>query len=117
MRKELICIGCPIGCTLQVQLDENGTFVSVTGNGCKKGAQYGKTECTDPRRTLTTTVLCEDGVPVAVKTAQEIPKSKLMEAMELVSRLTAKLPVHIGDVIAPDICGSPLIATQSHPRV
>ena len=39
--KELICIVCPKGCHLKVD-EENGC--AVTGNGCPRGAEYGKNE-------------------------------------------------------------------------
>ena len=32
--KNLICIGCPMGCPLTVKM-EHGEVVSVTGNTCK----------------------------------------------------------------------------------
>ena len=35
-RKELICIGCPLGCNLTVEMD-GGQVVSVNGNTCKRG--------------------------------------------------------------------------------
>ena len=33
-RRELICIGCPLGCALTVSM-EGAEVVSVTGNTCK----------------------------------------------------------------------------------
>lgn len=54
-RKELICIGCPLGCNLTVEMD--GTqVVSVNGNTCKRGDDYARKELTDPRRIVTSTV-------------------------------------------------------------
>ena len=50
---EMICITCPKGCHLQV--DENDGF-RVTGNGCPRGAEYGKNELLHPVRVLTSTV-------------------------------------------------------------
>lgn len=38
----IICIVCPKGCRLTV--DEN--TLAVTGNGCPRGAEYGKNELT-----------------------------------------------------------------------
>ena len=35
-RKELICIGCPLGCNLTVEMD-GGQVLSVNGNTCKRG--------------------------------------------------------------------------------
>ena len=38
-RKELICIGCPLGCAITVTMD-GGNVVSITGNTCKRGSDY-----------------------------------------------------------------------------
>ena len=35
--RELTCISCPLGCPLQVEIDEAGQVVRVTGNTCKRG--------------------------------------------------------------------------------
>ena len=40
-RKELICIGCPLGCNLTVEMD-GGQVVSVNGNTCKRGDDYAR---------------------------------------------------------------------------
>ena len=95
MKREMICIGCPLGCQLCAKLTETGEFVSVTGNTCKRGAEYAKTECTDPRRTLTTTLRCADGGVVAVKTEQPIPKERLLEAMKQLNQMIVPLPEHL----------------------
>ena len=55
MERKLICVQCPIGCHLTVTYDGVHEPV-VTGNTCKNGEIYGKSEVTDPRRTLTTSV-------------------------------------------------------------
>ena len=55
---ELICIVCPKGCHLKV--DEEKDF-AVTGNGCPRGAEYGKKELTNPTRVITSTVCVEGG--------------------------------------------------------
>ncbi len=113
MKQEMICIGCPMGCQLCAELTEEGTFVGVTGNTCKRGAEYARTECTDPRRTLTTTLRCADGGVVAVKTEQPIPKERLMEAMKQLNQVVVALPVTIGDVLIPDVFGSRVVACQN----
>ena len=41
--RELICIGCPMGCQLRVQL-EDGAVTSVEGNTCKRGDTYARRE-------------------------------------------------------------------------
>ena len=75
----------------------------MSGNTCKRGAEYARTECTDPRRTLTTTLRCADGGVVAVKTEQPIPKDRLLEAMKQLNQMIVPLPVSIGDVLALDV--------------
>lgn len=113
MEREMVCIGCPMGCQLKATLTEAGEFVSVTGNTCKKGAEYAKNECTDPQRTLTTTLRCEDGSMVAVKTDRTIPKDQVLNAMKQINDTIVKLPVHVGDVIVKDLFGSNLVASQN----
>ena len=57
-KRNLTCIGCPMGCALLVEM--NGKeIISVTGNTCKKGAEYAVKEVTDPTRIVTTTA-CEE---------------------------------------------------------
>lgn len=50
---ELTCILCPKGCRLRV--DENDGY-KVIGNACPRGADYGREEALDPKRTITSTV-------------------------------------------------------------
>ena len=54
-KRELTCIGCPMGCALTVSL-EAGKVVSVEGYTCKRGRDYGEKECTNPMRTVTSSV-------------------------------------------------------------
>lgn len=72
--RNLTCIGCPLGCALKVTID--GENVTVTGNTCKRGADYGAKEVTHPTRIVTSTVCVKNGtIPmVSVKTAQDIPR-------------------------------------------
>lgn len=46
-KRELICIGCPMGCALTVELD-GGAVVSVRGNTCPRGDAYARKEVTAP---------------------------------------------------------------------
>ena len=59
-KRELTCIGCPLGCSITVTL--NGKEVtSVTGNTCSRGAIYAKKEVTDPTRIVTSSVSVTGG--------------------------------------------------------
>lgn len=116
--RELICIGCPLGCPLTVEM--KGTeVVSVTGNTCPNGDRYARKEVTDPRRTVTSTVRVLGGsLPVvSVKTAQDIPKNKIFDCMQELATIRVKAPVREGDVIVSNIVdtGVPVIATKEIP--
>ena len=114
MERKLTCIVCPLGCQLTATL--NGReVVKVEGNTCPRGAEYAKNECTNPQRTVTSTVRTEDGGLVSVKTDRPIPKEKMAECMALINKAVAKLPVSIGDVIVSDVFGSDIVATQNKP--
>ena len=54
-KRELTCIGCPMGCALTVEL-ENGAVTAVHGNTCPRGDAYARKEVTAPTRIVTTTV-------------------------------------------------------------
>lgn len=114
--KELTCIRCPLGCSLQVTLDD-GIVSSVTGNSCRLGIDYAEKESVCPTRTVTSTIPISGGdVPMLpVRTAGEIPKSCIMEAMDAIYCLRAMAPVKVGEVLAKDIAGTgvALIATRS----
>lgn len=112
MNREMTCIICPVGCTLTAEL-EDGKFISVSGNCCSRGSEYAKTECTCPTRSVTTTVLCDNGTMLPVKTNRPIPKNKIFECMEIINSYTVHLPISSGDVIIENVFGSDIIATKS----
>ena len=112
MERKLTCIICPLGCALTVET-EGKKVISVTGNTCPRGRKYAGSECTDPKRTVTSTVKCIDGSLVSVKTDTPIPKEKMTECMSLINKTVATLPIAIGDVIIEDVFGSRIVATQN----
>lgn len=113
MERELTCIVCPMGCTIKVEMSKNRQVLNVTGNHCKRGANYAASECTNPQRTITTTLRCEDGGMVSVKTDTTIPKDKMLDAMRMIQGVRVKLPVKIGDVLVQNVFGSHVVATQN----
>ena len=86
MKREFTCIVCPNGCRLHTEV-ENGAVTSVTGNRCPKGRDFAEKECTAPTRSLCTTVkTLGGGAPVLpVRTAGELPKERLFEAMAVLN--------------------------------
>lgn len=113
MIKNITCIICPRGCALTVDINEND--VKVSGNACPKGERYGIDECTNPIRTVTSTVRVENRTDtmVSVKTETPITKDKIFDVMQAIRNTTVNAPVRIGDVIIDDICGSKIIATKN----
>lgn len=113
--KEIVCIGCPLGCPLEVFID-NEKVAEVKGYSCKRGVDYGIKECTNPTRILTTTVDVKDGEVkvVSVKTDKDIPKDFINLCMKKLKKVEAKAPIHIGDVIVTNILntGSNIVATM-----
>ena len=105
---ELTCISCPLGCPLKLETDNEGKVLSVTGNTCKRGEDYGRREVTAPTRTVTSTVRLKGGTGpvVSVRTRQDVPKSKIFAVMEEIRRTVVTAPVHIGDVVIPNIAGT-----------
>lgn len=111
----LTCIRCPMGCALRVSVA--GDEVTVTGNTCPRGADYGRQEVTAPVRTVTSTVPVTGGqIPVvSVKTAGDVPKDSIFDVMRDIRSASVTAPVKIGDVIVRNVggTGTDVIATKA----
>lgn len=110
MKRKLTCISCPLGCQLTVEF-ENGEISNITGFTCPRGKEYAENECTNPVRTVTSTVKTSDGALIPVKTDRAVPKSKIFECMKIINSAKISTPVSIGDVVIPDVFGSNVVAT------
>ncbi len=113
----LTCIVCPRGCTLTVSLADDGKEIKdISGFACKRGKEYAETECTHPKRTVTSTVMCEDGSVIAVKTSAPVPKEKVFEVMDKINSARARVGTRIGDSVISDVLGLgvDVIATSNH---
>lgn len=113
MTRDMTCIICPRGCALKVEIE--GDNITVTGNGCPKGKQYAIDECTNPTRTVTSSVRIEnrEDTMVSVKTASPVPKDKIFEVMRLIRAKSVCAPVKIGDVIIEGVFGTDVVATKN----
>jgi CxxC motif-containing protein len=115
MTRELVCIECPVGCTLSV--DWQGCAVTgVSGNKCPRGEKYAVEEIQNPMRILTSAVVCE-GLSLKmlpVRTDRPIPKARLTDAMRAVRAMRLRRPVRSGETIAANFLnlGVDLIATR-----
>ena len=111
----LTCIVCPRGCQLTVKFNDDGKIEKIDGNACKRGAVYAENECTHPMRTVTSTVKCEGGAIISVKTSDTVPKEKIFEVMREINLAKATDGVKIGDVVIKNVCslGVDIIATSN----
>lgn len=116
MNRILTCIGCPMGCQIEVTLDENGNFVDSKGWSCNIGKRYAQEEVTAPVRTVTALVnVTNRPEPLSVKTAQPIPKGKIFDSLAEIKQVKVQAPIRIGDIIVENLCGTgiSLVATKN----
>lgn len=104
------CTTCPSECllTVEIERDVNGNVArvrSVTGNNCPRGDKFAHQELTCPMRVLTTTVTVSGGdeALLPVRTAEAIPLELHAQAMALIRGLAVNAPIHMGDVILPNL--------------
>ena len=112
---ELTCINCPVGCRMNA-MRENGVVTEVTGNACKRGADYARQECVAPMRMLTAVIPVEGSkIPLSVKTRSPIPKDQLFACMQALATFKVCAPVKSGEIVFSNICGTgvDVIATKS----
>lgn len=116
MVKNIICVACPMGCPVSVEISDNGEIASVTGNTCKRGDAYARAECTNPVRSLATTVKVNGGIynVVPCKSAGSLPKDKITECMKVINEASADAPVKLGDILVKNILntGIDIVATN-----
>jgi len=106
MNREIICIMCPLGCRIKVQV-EGEEVKQVEGEGCKKGVKYAQQEVTFPGRILTTTVTTDNPeMPLLpVRSNKALPKEKLIECMKQISKHSVTGSVKLGQTVIKNILG------------
>jgi len=107
IKKNLICISCPIGCRLEVEYNEDRIErekIAVSGNKCPKGIVYGVEEVMSPRRTVTATAAIGSVIQkrLPVKTSAPVSKEYIFRLLKDIYNLNLKPPVGIGDTIIGD---------------
>lgn len=115
---EVTCIRCPLGCAITVDVAPDGAAVYREGASCARGREYAVAEVTAPVRSVATTINVPGcGEPLSVKTADPIPKPLIADAVRAMKAAHVELPVRMGDMVLPDVCGTgvPVVATKSLP--
>lgn len=104
--KEYTCIGCPIGCPLQL-VHKGSKITEILGYECDRGAKYAKQEFTDPRRELSTTmeIVGARWRRIPVKVTGPVEKGRVLEAARRIHEVPVTAPVKIGQVLIKDLLG------------
>ncbi len=114
-KRSFTCIICPNGCSIEAEY-EGDKVLCVTGNKCRRGAEYAIQELTDPRRTIASSVEVEGGeLPLcSVRLTNPVPKKDIFRVMEEIRKLHICAPTHTGDVLVSHILGfdSDVIVTK-----
>jgi CxxC motif-containing protein len=120
LTEEMICITCPMGCTLQVT-HAGETLLHVDGNTCPRGKAYVQRELTDPRRMVATTVRVKQGLHplVPVYTEAPFPKLRIFELLAAIRALEIEAPVAMEQVVLENALGTGInvVASRDMPRV
>lgn len=103
--KELVCIVCPRGCTMKIEETENG--IAVSGNTCKRGETFAKSEMTNPMRTICTTVatVFPDAPVIPVRVSSDIPKDRIFDVMKEINSVTVRERISRGDKVIQNVLG------------
>lgn len=102
---QIVCITCPKGCTMEVTMV--GEEITVTGNSCKRGEQFAKTELTNPMRTICTTVKTSfsEAPVLPCRVSSDIPKDRIFDCMREINKVAVTERITRGSVIIPNILG------------
>jgi CxxC motif-containing protein len=115
-KRTLTCVVCPNGCELEVCLDKNNQ-VNVKGTDCKRGYEWAKQELINPRRTIASNILVDNGdwPLVSVRTDKPIFLSDIAKVMETIKAIRVQAPVKLGDVLIANAAdtGASIIATRN----
>ena len=99
MEKSFTCIVCPKSCGVIVR--PAGDALEVTGNECRRGAEYAENEYRHPMRAITSTVKVTGGIfpRMGVAGTKEVPREKLRDCLAEIYRLAVPAPVEEGQQV------------------
>ncbi len=106
--REIVCIVCPNGCRMNVQIDADNKVSLIENALCEKGKIYAIDEIQFPKRSLTSTIRVIDGeLPlVSVRSDKPIPKGKIHCALSELRKIELKAPVEYHQIVISDLLGT-----------
>lgn len=110
---KLICINCPFGC--EINVEEKGDELLISGNNCKAGEKYARNEVTCPKRMITSSAYVYGNKRVSCKSREAIDKKLIFSVMEEIHKLRLNAPIRINDVLIKNVLNSgvDIIATKN----
>lgn len=110
MQKTLTCIGCPMGCQLDIEIKETEKgpeILDIKGYACNRGKTYAYDEITRPVRMITTLIPAPTGgQPLSVRSSKPVPKDQIESVLKIIHNIKLISSVKMGDIIVADILGS-----------
>ena len=100
-----LCIGCPLGCRLEVDADRStNAVVEVRGYSCRRGKEYAIQEHTAPMRLVTTTVAIDNALwaRLPVRSRTPVPRDKVKAICKHLRSVRVCAPVASGAIIWVD---------------
>ena len=117
MSKEMVCISCPVGCRLTVKWDADGSDITIEGNQCSRGEEYGREEALAPKRTVTATVHCSSRKlrRPPVRTDGPLDISLIPDLLDELYTMTVNPPLSVGDTLIENFRGTGIrvVATRT----
>jgi len=106
--ERIVCIGCPLGCSVRLTIDDKGEVIEVADNKCKEGKTYVIEEYKNPVRVLVATVLTRDSSHplLPVRTNKPIVKGMLRQGMKELAQVQVKPPLRAGQSIITNLLGT-----------
>jgi len=97
-----------------VTKNKDGT-VTVTGNSCPRGAEYGKQEMLCPQRIITTIKKTATGT-ISVKTSTSVNKGIYFDVLQAIKDVPLKKSYKFGEVLIKNVCnsGADIVITGVH---
>ncbi len=116
MKRNYICIACPVGCHLELDATTQED-IKISGNKCGRGEIYAREEYAEPKRMVTAT--CRTGDErldrIPVKTTKPILKEHIQSLLDEIYSVKLAVPVKRGQVIIQNYknTGVDVVATRS----
>lgn len=113
---EIICTICPVGCKIKAFKNDDGEFF-ISGNKCNRGHAYAMDEMTNPKRTLTTSILqileiysneklIKEEKLIAIKSDKPVPLNLIMDFMKIIRTNIIYKKVDLGEAVISNIAGT-----------